>query len=346
MDMRLSPQRLLGAAVLMLSLWVLHDFLQGLLSACVIATASWPLYWRFRARVPRWMGRATPPLVFTAVVTMFVLAPMLLALAALLGEADGLLHEILAADRSGIAAPPWLHKLPLLGPWATERWQAEISHPQGLLAWAQRANPAALLGWVQSFGQFTLRQALVIGFAVLLLYYLYCEGDGVVRDVRQLLANAVGEQSSRYLDLVTRGVRASVHSMLAVALFDGLLTFLAYLATGAPRPAVWAAITGLLAAVPFVGYAAVLALSLRMAMVAPAAAALASGALGCLVLLFGDKIVRPAVTRSGLRLPFVWVLIGCVGGFQAMGLVGLVAGPVVFRLAVEMGRWRLRAPAR
>ncbi|MGZ5846718.1 MAG: hypothetical protein ACXWJJ_04525, partial [Ramlibacter sp.] len=65
MDMRFSPRRVLGAAVIALSLWVLHDFMQGLLSACAIAAASWPLYQRFRARVPRWMGRGGPPLLFT-----------------------------------------------------------------------------------------------------------------------------------------------------------------------------------------------------------------------------------------------------------------------------------------
>jgi predicted PurR-regulated permease PerM len=280
------------------------------------------------------------------VVTGFVLTPILLALAALLGEAGGMLRDIVAADRSGIPVPTWLHGLPLLGPWAAERWQTEIAHPLGLLGWTQRANPAPLLGWVQSLGHFTLRQLLVIGFAVLLLFFLYCEGDGLARGLRQLLTGALGEQADGYLDLVTRGVRASMHGMLAVAVFDGLVTGLAYAAAGGPRPAVWAAITGLLAAVPFLGYVAVLALSLRMSLVAPAAAALACGALGCAALLFGDKVVRPTVTRSGLQLPFVWVLIGCVGGFETLGLVGLVVGPVVLRLAAEMWRRTVRAPAR
>lgn len=345
MDMRLSPRRVLGTAVLALCLWVLHDFLQGLLAACAIAVASWPLYERFRRRMPGWIGSGAAPLLFTAVVTVFVLAPMLLALGALLGEASGLLRDIAALDRNGIAVPPWLQDLPLLGPWAAERWQAEISHPLALLGWAQRTNPTALLGWVQSLGQFTLRQVLVVGFAVLLVYFLFCEGDALARGVRQWLAGAIGEDGGRYLDLVTRGVRASVHGMFAVALFDGLLTWLAYTAGGAPHPAVWAGITGLLAAVPFLGYVALLGLCLRMALAAPAAAVVATAALGCLVLLVGDKVVRPAVTRSGLRLPFAWVLLGCVGGFETMGLVGLVGGPVVLTLAAEMWRRRGRAPA-
>jgi predicted PurR-regulated permease PerM len=156
----------------------------------------------------------------------------------------------------------------------------------------------------------------------------------------------VGEQAPRYLGLVTRGVRACVNGMVAVALFDGLATWIAYSAASAPRSAVWAAITGLLAAVPFLGYVAVAGLALRMAVAGQAADALACAALGSAVLLFGDKVVRPTVTRSGLELQFVWVLLGCVGGFETLGPVGLVIGPVALRVAAEMWLQRGRARAR
>ena len=39
------------------------------------------------------------------------------------------------------------------------------------------------------------------------------------------------------------------------------------------------------------------------------------------------------VARNGVRLRFVWVLMGCLGGFEVLGLVGLVIGPVVLTLA-------------
>lgn len=335
MDLHLSPRRVLAGVALALAVWVLHDFLPALLAAGVIAVASWPVYERFATRVPRWLGRDVPPLLFTLAVTVFVLAPLLLALAALLGEAHALLHDLAEADRSGIAVPEWIGDLPAVGAWAADRWQAELGHPRGLLALAQRADPASLLGWVQALGRFTLRQALVIAFAVLLLHWLYARGGALSAAAQRWLARTLGPQGSRYVDLVTNGVRASVHGMLAVALFDGLVAAAAYAATGAPRPAVWAAITGLLATVPFLGYAAIGALVLRLVTSGLAHAAIACAVGGSVVLLVGDKVVRPAVTRTGLRLPFAFVLVGCVGGFETLGLVGLVLGPVALSVAAE-----------
>ena len=130
--------------------------------------------------------------------------------------------------------------------------------------------------------------------------------------------------------------------MLLVGLFDGLAVGAAYAIAGVPHAAIWAAITGALAIVPFLGYVAVVALTLQLAMKGAAASAVLSLAMGCAVLLCGDKIVRPAIAGNGVRLGFVWVLMGCLGGFEALGLVGLVVGPVALSLTRELWEQRVR----
>ena len=100
---------------------------------------------------------------------------------------------------------------------------------------------------------------------------------------------------------------------------------------------------------PFLGYAAVAALALQLALQAAPKTALLALLLGSAVLLSGDKLVRPMVARGGMRLPFVWVLMGCIGGFGALGLAGLVIGPVMLSLVREMwssGRALMRADAK
>ena len=63
------------------------------------------------------------------------------------------------------------------------------------------------------------------------------------------------------------------------------------------------------------------------------------------MLLSGDKLVRPMVARGGVRLPFVWVLMGCIGGFSALGLAGVVIGPLVLSLARELWEQLVREAA-
>ncbi|MFO1312989.1 MAG: AI-2E family transporter [Burkholderiales bacterium] len=342
MNIRLSSGWWYRAAVVVATAWVVHGFVQALLAACVTAVASWPLYRRFSARAAPHVGRHAAAVLFTLAMVVFVLAPMVFAFGALLTQAHALLLEVAAADRTGITAPSWLADLPLVGPWAAARWQHELAHPGALMMWTQRTEPAALLAWAQSLGQFMGRHALIVGFTVLLLFVLYEEGEGLARDLRRMLRNAVGKRAEDYVDLATRAVRASVNSMLVVGLVDGVASAAAFALAGAPHAALWGAITGALAIVPFLGYAAVAALALQLAMTGAAQAAMLCLALGSVILLFGDKVLRPMVAGNGVRLRFVWVLIGCLGGFEALGLIGLVVGPVVLALARQLWKQRVR----
>lgn len=342
MNLKLTPGRLLAAAIVVLAFWVVHGFTQALLAAGAIAIASWPLYVAFRARLPR-LGQSSGAAIFTIAITVFLLAPMVFACAALLGEAHALLHGLAAADSQEL--PHWLSNTPGFGPWLAARWEHQLALPGALSTLTQHADPGALLGLAQSLGQFTFRHALTLGFTVLLLGFLYQEGGSLARELTGVLRQAIGDRAERYVDVATHAVRASVNSMLAVGLFDTFATALAYAAAGAPRPLLWAAITGALAAVPFLGYAAVAALALELAIQGAPATALLAGALGCAVLLCGDKLVRPMVARDGVRLPFVWVLMGCIGGFGVLGLAGLAVGPVVLSLCGELWQQRAREAA-
>jgi predicted PurR-regulated permease PerM len=186
------------------------------------------------------------------------------------------------------------------------------------------------------------RHAFIITFTILLLFFLYREGNSLAGNFRRLLRDSIGERADSFIDLATRAVRASVNSMLVVALFDGVATGIGYVIAGVPHAGLWAAITGLLALVPFLGYVAVAALTIQLAVTDGTASPLLAFGLGCLVLFIGDKILRPLLGRGGMRLRFVWILMGCLGGFEALGLVGLVIGPVVLTLVRELWEQRIR----
>ncbi|MGZ9184533.1 MAG: AI-2E family transporter [Candidatus Binatia bacterium] len=345
MNFKLTGPRFYGALIVALSAWILQSFLLPLLVACVTAIASWPLYRRLVACLPRRMPPSATSLIFTSVMTVFVLAPLMFAAGALLAEAHALLLEIAAADNQGIAVPHWVENVPLVGAWVARRWQSELAHPGALSMWTQRTDPTALLSWTQSMGQFMARHAFIIGFTILILFFLYQEGKSLAEEFRQVLRHGIGERAGDHVDLATRALRASVNSMLIVGLFDGCATALVYAIAGVTRPALWGAITGLLALVPFLGYVAVAALALQLAMAGASTPAIASFGLGCVVLFCGDKIVRPLVAGAGTHLRFIWFLMACLGGFEVLGLVGLVIGPVVLTLARELWEQRVREVA-
>ena len=206
-----------------------HSYFEALLAACVTAIASWPLYRQFTARMPRWMGRGAASLVFTFLMVLFVLAPLLFAFGALLTEAHALLLGIAAADEAGIAVPHWLENIPWLAG-SSGRVILRAREPSGCGRSAS-TRPCCLTG-AQSLGQFMFRHLFIIAFTILVLFFLYQEGERLAEDFLLVLRHRIGERAEAYVELATRAVRASVNSMLLVGLLAGFATGLAY--------AVWA----------------------------------------------------------------------------------------------------------
>jgi predicted PurR-regulated permease PerM len=48
--------------------------------------------------------------------------------------------------------------------------------------------------------------------------------------------------------------------------------------------------------------------------------------------------VRPVIIGGAARLPFLWVLLGILGGLETFGIIGLFLGPVI--MAALMSLWR------
>jgi len=67
-------------------------------------------------------------------------------------------------------------------------------------------------------------------------------------------------------------------------------------------------------------------------------AAVALLALGVVVTFVADHFIRPVIIGGATRLPFLWVLLGILGGVETFGVIGLFVGPVV--MSVLMQLWR------
>ena len=188
-----------------------------------------------------------------------------------------------------------------------------------------------------------VRHAFIIGFTILLLFFLYQEGESLADGFRRVLRQRIGERADGYVDLATRAVRASVNSMLVVALFDGFATGIAVCdrRRAARRPVGRDHRLARARPVPRICGRRRVDVAARDDGRSRAGASRVRR-WAAFVLLCGDKIVRPVVARDGIRLPFVWVLMGCLGGFEVLGLIGLVIGPVVLTLARELWEQRVR----
>jgi len=333
-----SAGSILTLLVVLLALWTLRGFFVPLTWAGIIALASWPLYRRFAARLPSRFASNGTPLLFTALVTLFVLGPLALAVAAVAGQAQGLSHKIVVADQEGLVAPDWLIDFPLAGLWLEDRWRLVLGTPGGVSRWLQSEGSISVMGWAGSLGQLFLRHVLIIAFTVVALFFLYRGGVRLEQQVLRIVHDKLGSRGDAYFQQMVVAVRATVGGTLVVAALDGVLLGLAYAIAGVPSPAVWGAVTGLFAMIPYLAYVAVGAITLVLSAQGAGSAAVALCGFGVAVIFVSDKFIRPALTGRASHLGFFWVLLGGLSGLETFGLLGIFIGPVLLASAIAL--WR------
>jgi predicted PurR-regulated permease PerM len=328
----------MATALGLLGLWILHRFLPALAWATVLAIALWPLYGRLTQAFPGPERRVVAPLVLTSLAGLVIIVP--LAYAAIeIGRESGVLIQYVAEVRSnGLPMPPWLPRLPGLGHQLAGWWQANLSNPQ---------NMQALLGRIytripaRSAGEFAgqiVRRLILFGFTLLTLFFLFRDGAMFSRTLLHMSQQVLGPSGERVARHMIAAVHGTVTGLVLVGLAEGLLMGFAYTLAHLPHPVPFAALTGVVAVIPFGAPVAFSGAGLYLLTNGSTVAAGLVVAFGFVVVFVADHFVRPFLIGGAARLPFLWVLLGIVGGLETFGLLGLFLGPVVMAALISL--WR------
>jgi predicted PurR-regulated permease PerM len=143
---------------------------------------------------------------------------------------------------------------------------------------------------------------------------------------------------------VVAAIRATVDGIVLVAIAEGAIMAGVYALASAPHPILLGTITGIFAMIPFAAPIAFGAVALILGLSGAIGGAIAVLVAGSIVLFVSDHFVRPVIIGEGASLPFLWVLLGILGGVEQFGLVGLFLGPALMAALVSVWRSWVRTP--
>jgi len=313
----------------------------ALCGACLIAVGTWPLHDRLRAatheRVP-----ALSAALLTGVATLLLVGPLVFIVVEGLREAPVLLHLWATSRDTGLAAPPWLGRLPVIGAWAVTTWNEQFAQPGALSEFVQDFASRIDLRAGRSLALALGHRAMALFFCILLLYFLYRDGDRLAAQGRAVVGRWFGAPGLRTLALAVRAVRATVNGLLLVAILLAVAMGIGYAIAGVPHAVFWGLLTGVLGVIPF-GAALVLAgVALYLVAVQAIAAAVTLLVAGGVLIFVVDHFLRPYFVSGPAHVPLVLALLGIVGGIEAFGLLGIFIGPTLIAIAVAVWRELVR----
>ena len=241
--------------------------------------------------------------------------------------------------------PDQVAHLPLVGARAGAWWQQNLSDPQGSAELLQRLDQGQALTYSRRLGSLVARRAVVFGFTLLTLFFLFRNGQGVMAQTIVASRKAFGPSGERIGRQMVASVRGTVDGLVLVGLGEGVLMGVAYIILGVPHPALFGAVTAGAAMVPFGAALAFGVAALTLLAQGSTGAAIGLLVIGFVVSFVADHAIRPVLIGGTTRLPFLWVLLGILGGVETWGLLGLFLGPAIMAALILLWREWTEQPA-
>jgi predicted PurR-regulated permease PerM len=328
---------ILLVALGLLCLAVLWPFVTPIVWAAILAYASWPLYRRLRGLMH---GMQTvPALLMTLLLGGAVIVPVIWILTLVQRELNGAyqtLTRYLAAGPHTL--PTFVTNIPWLGGQLQEwmdRYQADPTEVTQELS-------AYTLSWAKNIGGILSsvgRNVAQLTLTLLTLFFFLRDGATIARQADHVIKRFFAERIDRYLEIAGRMTRAVVYGLLITSLLQGVIAAVGYWIVGLSAPVLLGFLTGILSVVPMVGTAIVwVPVGVWLLSTSHVGQGVVILVWGAVLVYPADNVLRPILISSAVRVPFLLVMFGALGGLQAFGLMGLFIGPVL--LATGLAIWR------
>jgi len=312
---------------------MMQPFVEVIAWAAVLAVVFFPAYRGIRTWVRR-PNLAAVLAVLLVVVT--VLAPLVFVCSAVVNELQGMTASV-QTEFERLRSDPQ----------AAAELQQRLDRLRGMVdleSILSNENVSAFATWVSQF--LLARSAglvggllsvlVSIGFTIFTLFYLFRDGEALVRRLPDMLP-LDRARSHKLLHRAQEIITASVYGVVVIAIIQGALGGVMFAVLGLPSPIVWGVVMTFLSTIPMLGSGIIWG---------PAAVVLGvtgqwwkMGVLtiwGALVIGTSDNFLRPRLVGKRTRMHDLLVFFSVLGGLAAFGVIGLLLGPVVLGMSMVL----------
>jgi predicted PurR-regulated permease PerM len=318
---------------------ILSPFLSSIIWAILLAMVFYPLFQKLQRVLKK--REVFSAIIMTLLVLIIIVLPFTLLLVSLASEVVDVYHRVEEMIRTGQLLAYWegAKEIPILK-WILARLSEHIDFSQ--------ADPLPLLlKNLKQISTFIFNQSttLLKGFStfiagffftLLSLYYLFKDGSRFFNGLKEIVPLPLKERDlliQRFKDMIY----ATIYGGILIAIIQGILGGLFFWILGLPSPIFWGTAMALLSFIPIGGTALIWA---------PAGIILLIGGavlkgfvllgLGVFVISMVDNLLRPFFISTKTNIHPLLLFFAVLGGIQAFGLIGVVAGPLIATLFLAL----------
>ena len=311
--------------------FILRPFIPLIAWGIIIAVAAYPSFKKLRKVVGG--SGVWAAVVFAVALLAVLIVPVFLLAGSLI---DGV-QAVTAHIKSGgpIVPPPpsSIASWPLIGAPLTKLWLLASTDLTELVKEFAPQIKSALPGVLSAtagLGGTVLQLLLSIVVAGILLG----NAEAAYRMTRSLFDRVFDEKGLEFQELVGSTIRSVTFGIIGVALIQSVFAAVGFLVVGLPAFGLWAVIFviaavlqfGMLVLIPAVIYVFATADTTKAVIFL----------IWCIIVGLMDNVLKPILLGRGVAVPIAVVFLGAIGGFVAMGIIGLFVGAIVLSVGYKL----------
>lgn len=326
----------LSIAIVAMTILIIHRFIPALVWASIISIATYPIYkpWRRMLRGHHSFAAFS----FTAFIGVIIFIPLTWLIGVMVQDLQIFVSYLQQLNDQGGAVPQIVKELPWIGEELQSYWQNNIGMPGGLKHLLSSIHlsltPASY--YVKKIGVNLAHRSVLLGFSLLSLFFFYRDAEYILQQVDQVGSTCLGARWARFAHQLPQALQSTVNGTIVVGIGVGILMGVCYAWVGFPAPALVGVLTAIAAMIPFVVPVVFAFVALFLCVKGAIFAAIIVLSWGTLVMFVADHFVKPVLIGGAIKLPFLAVLFGVLGGVETLGVLGLFVGPMIMVLFMTL----------
>ncbi len=310
---------------------ILKPFLLLILWSIILAIAVYPAYRMINRLLG---GRETiSAAVCTALLLALIIVPAVLLTGTLVDAVQSLATKLRDGTFAVPPAPEKIENMPIIGAPLKRMWDLASTNLGEALS---RLSPYLKQYVPKLFSASAALGGTLLQFilSILLSGFLLANGKTNAILAHSLFGRIFHERSSEFEQLTESTIRSVTNGILGVAVIQSVFAGAGFLAVGLPGAGMWAAMfllasvlqIGPLVMIPAVAYAFTITSTGHAVLFL----------IWCIVVGAMDNILKPLMLGRSSKVPTGVIFVGVIGGFVAMGIVGLFVGGIILSVGYKL----------
>ncbi len=301
-----------------LAFLILRPYLNYIFFAAIITFVSYPLYKKLRSKLK---SRILSASILLVCMLLILVIPSLFVTLKLFAQAKEIFVNLQAAQ--------------------LENFAEKISSLTGVDVRENIVNLSSNIISYTVSNIFKITRAvanIIIGLFILMftMFYLYVDGEKITAEIKRLIP-----LSRKYQDhLINRTynvMQALLLGIFATAFIQGLFGGIGFFLFGISNAVFWGFVMTFFSLIPFLGpHFIYIPASLFLMYKGNMWAGIGLLVYGIIIVSNLDNVIRPKIVRIKARIHPLIVILGVIGGIALMGIVGMVLGPLILALFLEL----------